>query len=116
MPIVAGASAPFRCKMEIVNKEQFHEIVNNNEIVLVDMFAEWCGPCKMLTPVLEQVAAAYPKVKVVKVDVDAEPDLAQSYGIQSVPTVMFFYNSELKQKFMGFQPKDRFTKLLDSII
>lgn len=102
--------------MELVNKEQFNEIVNNNEIVLVDFFAEWCGPCKMLAPVLEQVAAEYPKVKIVKVDVDLEDELTQNFGIQSVPTVIFFYNSEMKQKFTGFVPKARFVALLDAII
>jgi thioredoxin 1 len=102
--------------MEIVNKEQFQKIISSNEIVLVDMFAEWCGPCKMLSPVLEQVAAMYPKVKIIKVDVDKEPTLAQNFSIQSVPTVMFFYNGELKQKLMGFNPKDRFIKLLEPII
>lgn len=102
--------------MELINEERFNEIVNNNEIVLVDFFADWCGPCKMLAPVLEQIAAEYPKVKIVKVDVDLEQELTQSFGIQSVPTVIFFYNSEMKQKFTGFTPKARFVALLDAIV
>lgn len=103
-------------KLRVVNEAEFKTVIEDNEIVLVDFFAEWCGPCKMLAPVLEQIAAEYPKVKIVKVDVDLEQELTQSFGIQSVPTVIFFYNSEIKQKFTGFTPKARFVALLDAIV
>ena len=76
--------------MKIVNTEEFNALMNE-DAVLVDFFATWCGPCKMLTPVLESVANKLDgKVKIVKVDVDESPDLAQRFGIMSVPTMILF--------------------------
>ena len=104
-------------KLRVVNEEELEVAIEDNEILLVDMYAEWCGPCKMLGPVLEDIALKYnPNVKVVKVDVDKTPAISEKYHVQSVPTVLFFYNGKLKQTFVGFQPKARFEALLDPIV
>ena len=75
--------------MKIINSTQFDEVTSEG-IVVVDFFANWCGPCKMLAPVLEEMADEYKQVKFVKVDVDQDVDLARRYGIQSIPNVIFF--------------------------
>ena len=86
----------------IHGNEKDFEILVNKDLVLVDFFATWCGPCKMLGPVLESLE----NIDVVKIDVDECPDLARKYGIMSVPTLMIFSNGELKNKQSGFMPKE----------
>ena len=77
--------------MKIVNTQEFDEITAKDGLVLVDFFADWCGPCKMLAPVLEEVAAKYEgKLDIVKVNVDQSQDLAQRYGVMSIPTLIAF--------------------------
>lgn len=83
------------------NEKDFENLINK-DLVLVDFFATWCGPCKMLGPVLESLE----NIDVVKIDVDECPDLARNYGIMSVPTLMIFRNGELKNKQSGFMPKE----------
>ena len=102
--------------MDIVNTEQLNKIIEDSEILLVDMYAEWCGPCKMLSPILEDISKKYTTIKVVKIDVDKNSDAAKNYNVKSVPTVLFFYNGKLRQSLVGFQPKARFEALLDPIV
>lgn len=75
-------------------------------LVLVDFWATWCGPCKMLTPVLEELDAANSISKIVKLEVDANPVIAQEYGIMSVPTMLLMRDGEIVAKTMGYQPKE----------
>ena len=92
---------------QIVSSADFESVVlNASEPVLVDFFATWCGPCKMLAPVLDEVATdAAGRAKVVKVDIDASPDLAQRYGVMSVPTLAVFKGGEVVNQAVGVQPK-----------
>lgn len=83
------------------NEKNFESLINKN-LVLVDFFATWCGPCKMLGPILESLE----NIDVVKIDVDECPDLARKYAIMSVPTLMIFSNGDLKNKQSGFMPKE----------
>ncbi len=83
----------------ICNDENFKSSVND-DFVLVDFFATWCGPCKMLSPVLEQLE----NVKIVKVDVDEAPNTCKEYAIMSVPTLMIFKNGKMISKKMGYMP------------
>jgi thioredoxin 1 len=84
--------------------------------VVVDFWAEWCGPCKMLGPVLDEIATEKGSaVKVVKVNVDEEPDLAVEYGIRNIPALFFFKDGELKHKALGVQPKAEIIKRLESL-
>ncbi len=84
-------------------KDNFEvEVIQSDKPVLVDFWAEWCGPCKMIAPLIDQVGEALGEAAVVgKVDVDTEQDLAREYGIQSIPTLLFFKNGEIKDKIVG---------------
>lgn len=95
--------------MKIVNTQEFNELMNE-KAVLVDFFATWCGPCKMLSPVLEGVAEKMKdKVTIVKVDVDRSPDLAAKFGVMSVPTMIMFKNGRQVDAFSGYMPEANLT-------
>lgn len=99
---------------EAVTSADFQSKVLESDIpVLVDFFATWCGPCKMLAPTLDQVAAEVAgRAKVVKVDIDASPDLAQRFGVMSVPTLAVFKDGKLVNQAVGVQPKPAIIGLL----
>lgn len=88
------------------------EVLNSDIPVLVDFWATWCMPCKMLAPVIEELAAEADGFKVGKIDVDQEPELAQKYRIMSIPTVLVFKNGQITSTLVGVQSK---TKLLDAL-
>lgn len=98
-------------------KENFEEEVLNSEVpVLVDMFATWCGPCKMMGPVVEELARTYEgTVKVGKIDIDQEADLAAQYGIMSVPTFLIFKNGEVVKKLIGGMPKEALEEAIEQV-
>ncbi len=87
-----------------LNNENFDELIND-ELVLVDFFATWCGPCRMLSPIIEEVANEE-NVKVIKVDVDKHEDIAKRFGIMSIPTVIVFKNGEEVNKNIGLVSKE----------
>ena len=93
------------------------EVLKSTTPVLVDCWAEWCGPCQMIAPLLDQVAAEYAdKVKVVKVDVDDNQETAAKYGIRGIPTLMIFQNGELKATKTGAVSKTQLTQLIDTAL
>ncbi len=88
-----------------------NEVIESTEPVLVDFTAVWCQPCKMLDPVVEELANDWEdSVKVFKLDVDEHPSVAMNYGIMGVPTLMLFKNGEAVERVTGYQPKDRLEK------
>ena len=90
----------------ISNKEDFTAVINDG-LVLVDFFATWCGPCKMLAPVLEEVANENPALTILKIDVDEVGELAAQFGIQAIPTLILFKNGERVAVKMGYQNKNQ---------
>lgn len=86
------------------NTQEFKDLVSDNEVVFVDFFANWCGPCKMLAPIVEQFADKHPEVKVVKIDVDQEQSLAMEYQVQSIPTLITLKNGQPVARQLGFMP------------
>lgn len=102
--------------MKLNNKAEF-EAIKNNGVVLVDFYADWCGPCKMLGPVLEELASEYEgKAKIVKVNVDEISDLASEYGVMSIPNMFILKNGEIVKNIVGYQPKVALKQVLDSLI
>ncbi|MCK4725951.1 MAG: thioredoxin [Anaerolineales bacterium] len=95
--------------MQHVNEEDFqNEVIDAAQPVMVDFTAVWCGPCKMLDPVVIDLAQDWgEKVKVVKLDVDHNPNIAMQYQVMGVPTLMLFVNGEVSERITGYQPKER---------
>ena len=101
--------------MKIVETEkEFNETLNTTPLVFVDFYADWCGPCKMLGPVVEELAGETPDVTFVKVNVDDLPEIAQKYGIMSIPALFVFKNGEVAGQSLGFQPKDALKAVVDA--
>jgi len=93
------------------------EVIKSEKPVLVDFWAEWCGPCKALSPVLDEIASEMDgKANIVKVNVDQAQDLAQKFGIRGIPTLIFFKNGEVKSTLVGNQPKAEIVKNITSLI
>lgn len=100
--------------MKQLTQQQFNELIAGGNPVVCDFFATWCGPCKMLAPVLEEVSAGYAdRAEFVKVDVDEAPELSVKYGIMSIPFVAVFKNGEMAAKSIGFMPKAEVKQFLD---
>lgn len=91
--------------VEVESKAVFQEALKESVLIVVDFFATWCGPCKMITPLLEKHSNQYTKAKFLKVDVDKFPELAQEYGITSMPTIIFFRDGSVVDKIIGANPR-----------
>ncbi len=89
------------------------EVLHSEGPVLVDFFADWCGPCKMLSPVIEEIAAEHTELKVVKLNVDEAPETAAKYSVMSIPTVILFKNGEPVRQTVGFRPKASIEKEME---
>ena len=97
----------------VITKENFDgEVLKAEGTVLVDFWATWCGPCRMLSPIVDEVASERPDVKVGKINVDEQPELAQQFGIMSIPTLLVFKNGEKVQESVGLIPKEKVEALL----
>lgn len=93
--------------LERVNTETFNtEVLQSDKPVLVDFFATWCGPCKMLAPVMEELAAEISDTKIVKLDIDQSPEIAAEYGVMSIPTLILFRDGKPVKQTLGFLPKE----------
>lgn len=97
----------------IHDKNEFSKEIADNDKVLVDFFATWCGPCQMLTPVVEKISKDHPELLVIKVDVDQAPELAAMYTIFSVPTLQYFENGKLVRQEAGYRPEASLLKFVN---
>lgn len=96
-----------------ITKDNFEaEVLQATQPVLLDFWAEWCGPCRMLSPVVDQIAAERTDIKVGKVNVDEQPELAHQFGVMSIPTLVVMKNGEAVAQSVGVQPKEAILRML----
>ena len=89
-----------------INKDNFHnEVINSDKPVLLDFFASWCGPCRMVGPILDEIAEEREDIKVCKVDIDQQPELASRFRVMSVPTLMVMREGQIVEQSIGAKPK-----------
>jgi thioredoxin 1 len=96
-----------------ITRDNFEaEVLKSEKPVLVDFFATWCGPCRMVAPVLEEIAEENENIKVVKIDVDQEPGLAQKFGVTSIPLLVVIKDGEVVNQSLGAKPKDQILSMI----
>lgn len=96
-----------------INKDQFDELLKGDQPVVCDFYATWCGPCKMLAPVMEEVSDRFAEAKFVKVDVDENMELAARYGVMSIPLVAVFKGGEMVEKTLGYMTAEEAEEFLN---
>jgi thioredoxin 1 len=102
--------------IQIENKEHLERILNENSAVIIDFYADWCGPCKQLMPILEQVSQEQKDVVFCKINVDQNEELSRTYGVRSIPTLKYVKNNEVVKTTLGFQPIKLITESISEII
>ena len=96
-----------------ITKENFQkEVLESDKTVLLDFFADWCGPCQMLSPIINEIAQENPQIKVGKINVDEQQELAMQYNVMSIPFLAVFKNGKLDRRTVGYMPKDVILKML----
>lgn len=101
--------------MKIINEKEFQATVSSG-VVLVDFFANWCGPCKMVGPILEKIDPEFPTIEFVKVDVDQSQSLAIQFQVQSIPTILIFKDGQVVERQVGFSGEPQLKKMLEKYI
>ncbi len=97
----------------ILTKDNFEdEAINTNQTVLIDFYADWCGPCKMLAPIIEEIAEENEDIKVCKVNVDNDPELANAFGVSSIPMIAVLKDGKVTETAVGYMPKEKILNLL----
>lgn len=112
VPVQQSCRKEKNMSVKHLNLESFEEI-KNEKIALVDFYADWCGPCRMLAPVIEEIAGERPDITVAKVNVDDAPEIARKFGIVSIPTVIIFKGGEIAKRVTGVRPKAQLLSLID---
>jgi thioredoxin 1 len=104
--------------MEVtINNENFAELRNGDKPMVVDFWATWCGPCRMVSPIIHELAEEYDgRITVGKCDVEECEDLAAEFGIRNIPTILFFKNGEVVNKLIGAQPKAKFEEMFKTLL
>lgn len=98
--------------LEITEKNFEEEVLNSDKTVLIDFYATWCGPCKMQSPIIDKLAEERTDIKVGKINIDENSELAEKYGIMSIPTLVIIKNGQIKNQFVGLTPKEKIEESL----
>ncbi len=96
-----------------VTKDNFNEIKNSEKTVLLDFYADWCGPCRMVGPIIDEIAQENPQYLVGKINVDEQPELASAFSVMSIPTLVVLSGGEIVTKSMGAKPKQQILNMLE---
>jgi len=99
--------------LHLENINDFGKIINDNKKVIIDFYAAWCGPCKMLSPMLEKIAAAKPEWTILKIDIDHFAELASQFAVNAVPTLVFMVDQKVKETSLGFRPDSELMKIIN---
>ena len=99
----------------ITSKDQFDEAIKSEKLTIVDFWAVWCGPCRLLKPLLEEVAEEHPEIQLLTVNVEENDELSREYDINSIPAVFFFKNWEMVDSFVGVMPKDEVLNKIEAL-
>jgi thioredoxin 1 len=97
----------------MINKNNFDSVKNSEKLVLLDFYADWCGPCRMVAPLLHEIAEERPDVLVGKINVDEEPELAEAFGVYSIPTLVVMKDGRVVRETSGARPKAQILELVD---
>lgn len=100
--------------MLVISKNNFNLVKNSDKTVLLDFYAEWCGPCRMMSPLVDEIADENPQYFVGKINVDEEPELAQAFGIISIPTLVVMKNGKIVKQSIGAKPKWQILEMLEN--
>ncbi len=104
-------------RLKTISEKEFEpEVAKAEQVVVVKFYADWCPPCKLLTPIMEELAGDYTSVKFVAVDTDASQELAAKYQIEALPTVLFFKNGKIVDKIVGLEKKDALSKRIQAVV
>ena len=102
--------------MKDINAQEYSELLNSDSPVVIDFHATWCGPCKVLSPILEELSSEVEGVEFVKLEVAQHPDIAGANGVMGVPTVVMLKDGEVKERFVGVQPKEVIKEKVSALI
>ena len=100
--------------VSMVNKNNFEQVRNSGKTVLLDFYADWCGPCRMISPLIQQIAEENPQYLVSKVNVDDNPELARAFGVASIPTMVVLKNGRIVNQWVGARSKPQILAMLES--
>ncbi len=104
-----------QAKANYVNESEFNQLLTDEKLVVADYTASWCGPCKVVAPLMDQLATEYgDRATVVKIDIDENKDNAKKYGIRSIPAVLVFRDGEMVESFFGSKPYETYSNILDT--
>lgn len=102
--------------MEKLNKEQFEQVLNKEKYVVADFYANWCGPCKMISPILDEISKEYTNICFCKIDVDEQDELAMQFRIDYIPNIMLFKDGSKVDSFTGYKNKQEIKAIIDKFI
>lgn len=101
--------------MKNINEIEYQEMINSDRLSVIKYFGTWCGPCRVLTPIMEDVIKDYPDINAGEVDIDAHPNLARKDGIRGVPTLVFYKNGKVLDRMVGLAPAQNYKVKIDSL-
>ena len=101
--------------MKNIDDNNYDDLIKNSEKLVIKFEADWCGPCRMIAPIFEELSTEYPNIEIVKCNVDKSPNVAVNYGIRNLPTILFIKNGEVVNKQVGALPKSTYKNIIETL-